>query len=97
MICDSITDKRDVLQRSIEPLASLAAEEDDIGAACFPHIDKVSPDKLLMGDFKPGRSRGDTLMFMASPFISWRAVQICVNCPCVHCVNKRRDAPPCQG
>ena len=97
MICDSITDKRDVLQRSIEPLASLAAEEDDIGAACFPHIDKVSPDKLLMGDFKPGRSLGDTLMFMVSPFTSRRAVQICVNCPYGHCVNKLRDTPPCQG
>jgi hypothetical protein len=97
MICDSITDKSDVLQRSIDPLASLAAELEDTAAVCFPQIDMASPDKLLMGDFKLGRSRGDTLMFMASPFISWRAVQICVNCPCVHCVNKRRDAPPCQG
>ena len=97
MICDSITDKRDVLQRSIEPLASLAAVEDDIGAGCFPQIDKASPDKLLMGDFKPGRSRGDTLMFMASPFTSRRALQICVSCPQVHCVNKVSDTPPYLG
>jgi len=81
MICDSITDKRDVLQRSIEPLASLAAEGDDIGAACFPQIDKVSPDKLLMGDFRLGRIWDDTLRFIANPFESWRAVQICVICP----------------
>ena len=98
MICDSITDKRDVLQRSIEPLASLAAEDDDDrGAGCFPQIDKASPDKLLMGDFKPGRSRGDTLMFMASPFTRRRAIQICVNCPQVHCDNKVSVTPPCQG
>ena len=81
MICDSITDKRDVLQRSIDPLASFAAELEDTAADCFPQIDKASPDKLLMGDFKPGRSRGDTLMFMASPFTCRRAVQICVICP----------------
>ena len=95
MICDSITDKSDVLQRSIDPLASLAAEIVETAADCLPQIDMASPDKLLRGDFKLGRSRGDTLMFMASPFISWRAVQICVNCPLGHCVNKVRDAPPC--
>ena len=97
MICDSITDKSDVLQRSTEPLASLAALEDGMGAGCFPQIDMASPDKLLMGDFKLGRSRDDTLRFMASPFTSCRAVQICVNRPLGHCGNKVRDAPPCLG
>jgi hypothetical protein len=81
MICDSITDNKEVLQRSIDPLASFAAEIEDTAADCFPQIDKASPDKLLMGDFKLGKIRGETLRFMASPFIGWRALQICVICP----------------
>ena len=97
MICDSITDKREVLQRSIEPLESLAAVGEGIAADCLPQIDKASPDKLLMGDFRLGRIRDDTLRFMASPFESFRDLQICVICPRGHCVNKVRATPPRLG
>ena len=66
-------------------------------ADCLPQSDHANPDKALIGDFRRGRRRCDTRVFMATPFAGMWAVQICVRHPCMYFVNKATDAPPCLG